>query len=64
MDSSELDRFLHQLIESMTIVLGWTQLTIGSLPEDAFQREYLQRVKQAALEAAANIQQQQRLVRE
>ena len=62
MESSELDRFLHQLIESMTIILGWSQLTMGSLPKDAFQQEYLKRVKQATLDAAFTIQQKQRLI--
>ena len=61
MTSPELDHFLHQLIESMTTILGWTQLTMGSLPEDALQQVYLKRVRQAALEAAQNIQKQQRL---
>ena len=60
MESIELYRFLHQLTETMTVIMGLTHLAIQDLPHAAPQRYCLELTQQIVIKTAQELQEQER----
>ena len=60
----ELDHFLHQLTEAMTVLRGWTHLAMRELPNNAPQQRYLERVQHSVMLTEQVIQEQLRRIQE
>ena len=60
MSGDELDGFLHHLVDEMTAVCGWTQLTLKTLSVDSPPRDYLNTVLHIAQRSVDRIQDRRR----
>ena len=59
MTRSGYETLLRELIDDLTAIRGWSQLTMRELPSDAPQQEYLEFLTHVVIQAAQRVHQKQ-----